>query len=100
MMLDMAMHKNMLLRILKNIYTEATLGPILGFKGGTAAYLFYDLNRFSVDLDFDLLDLSQKEYVFERIKTVLEQYGDIKDSYVKTSTIFFRLSYQENHQSI
>lgn len=56
MMLDAAHHKTILIRILKDIYTDTTIGPFLGFKGGTAAYLFYDLNRFSVDLDFDLLD--------------------------------------------
>ena len=54
-MLDTDRHKNILIKILKDIYTDNTIGPILGFKGGTAAYLFYDLPRFSVDIDFDLI---------------------------------------------
>ena len=51
MILEISTHKNILLQILKDIFTNSAIGPILGFKGGTAAYLFYDLNRFSVDLD-------------------------------------------------
>lgn len=100
MMLDAANHKNILIRILKDIYSDATIGPFLGFKGGTAVYLFYDLNRFSVDLDFDLLDVSREKEVFDRIKEILEEYGTIKESFEKRYTLFFRLAYAENHQNI
>lgn len=100
MMLDAANHKNILIRILKDIYTDLTIGPLLGFKGGTAAYLFYDLNRFSVDLDFDLLDVSREKYVFDRITEILTEYGTIKESFEKRYTLFFRLSYVEHHQNI
>jgi predicted nucleotidyltransferase component of viral defense system len=100
MMLDAAHHKTILIRILKDMYTDATVGPFLGFKGGTAAYLFYGLNRFSVDLDFDLLDVSHEQSVFDRIKEILAEYGTIKESYKKRYTLFFRLSYTENHQNI
>ena len=55
MTLNYSIHKNIQLQILKEIYTDTTIAPLLGFKGGTAALMFHDLNRFSVDLDFDLL---------------------------------------------
>lgn len=100
MMLDAVTHKSILIRILKDIYTNATIGPLLGFKGGTAAYLFYGLNRFSVDLDFDLLDLSKKELVFEELKKILEEHGVIKELFEKRYTLFFRISYIENLQNI
>ena len=100
MMLDAATHKNILIRILKDIYTNATIGPFLGFKGGTAAYLFYGLNRFSVDLDFDLLDLSKKTEVFEQLKKILEEHGVIKESYEKRYTLFLRISYIDKLQNI
>lgn len=100
MMPDAATHKNMLIRILKDIYTNATIGPFLGFKGGTAAYLFYGLNRFSVDLDFDLLDSSKKHQVFEQLKKILEEHGVIRDSYEKTHTLFLMVSYSEKHRNI
>lgn len=100
MMLDAAHHKTILIRILKDIYTDATIGPFLGFKGGTAAYLFYDLNRFSVDLDFDLLDETKERYIFEHISKILGEYGTIKDAYEKRYTLFFNLSYEDKHQNI
>jgi predicted nucleotidyltransferase component of viral defense system len=99
-MLDATNHKNILIRILKDIYTDATIGSSLGFKGGTAAYLFYDLNRFSVDLDFDLLDPSNQQQVFDQIQEILSGYGTIKESLQKRYTLFFRLSYTDNHQNI
>lgn len=100
MMLDAANHKTILIRILKDMYTDATVGPFIGFKGGTAALLFYGLDRFSVDLDFDLLDPSKEQYIFEQIKKILQEYGVIKESYEKRHTLFFRLSYADNHQNI
>lgn len=100
MMLDAATHKNVLIRILKDIYSNSSIGPLLGFKGGTAAYFFYNLNRVSVDLDFDLLDPLKESIVFEQIRTILHEHGTIKESYEKKHTLFFRLSYRENHQNI
>ena len=98
MMLDTATHKNILIRILKDIYTNAAIGPFLGFKGGTAAYLFYGLNRFSVDLDFDLLDDIQENQVFEELKKILEEYGVIRESYEKNDILFLMISYSEKIQ--
>ena len=54
--MDISIHKNILFQILKDIYSDTTIAPLLGFKGGTAALLFFELDRFSVDLDFDLFD--------------------------------------------
>lgn len=89
-------------RILKDIYADASLAPSLGFKGGTCAYFFYNLPRFSVDLDFDLLKNGEgiEEAVFKKIKNIAEAYGTIKDSYVKRNTIFVLLSYGEDDRNI
>ena len=54
-MFNTNLHKNIIVKVLKEIYSDISLGPILGFKGGTLVYLLYNLPRFSVDLDFDLL---------------------------------------------
>ncbi len=98
MSLDTIKHKNILIRILKDIYTDSTIGPILGFKGGTAAYLFYDLNRFSVDLDFDLLDFKKEDYVFERVQKILEGHGAVKEAQKKRFNLFYVLSYDNKIQ--
>jgi predicted nucleotidyltransferase component of viral defense system len=95
MALNIALHKSILLSILKDIFTDAELSQSLGFKGGTAMLLFYHLNRFSVDLEFDLLDQTKEEYVFEEIKKILEKYGTF-ESHKKRYTLFFILSYKGN----
>src|SRR5579862_3073381 len=94
MTLEITPHKNTLLHILKDIYSDSTIGPILGFKGGTAAYLFYNLSRFSVDLDFDLLNSDRENYVFEQVQKILEKYGIIKEARKKRFSFFYLLSYE------
>lgn len=93
MTLEIATHRNMLIRILKDIFTDQEIAPALGFKGGTAAYLFYDLGRFSVDLDFDLLDADKENIVFEKLKTILQEYGLLKEARKKRYSLFYLLSY-------
>lgn len=95
MALDTAKHKNVLIKILKDIYTDPTISPILGFKGGTAATFFYDLDRFSVDLDFDLLDSDKEDYVFDRVKAIVENYGTLKEAQKKRFNLLYILSYDD-----
>jgi predicted nucleotidyltransferase component of viral defense system len=99
-MLDRNVHKTILLQILKDIYTDTSLGPVLGFKGGTAAHLFYGLGRFSVDLDFDLLNEAKETLIFEKIEKILGEYGTIKEKRRKQPTVLFVLSYDEKSQNI
>ena len=99
-MLDIKTHRTILLQILKDIYTDISISPTLGFKGGTACHLFYDLPRLSIDLDFDLLDLEREKFVFEKIREILENYGEIKDKFNKRFTIFFLLSYERGASNI
>lgn len=95
MTLDIAVHKNLCVKILKDIFSDSTIGPYLGFKGGTAALLFYGLTRFSVDLDFDLLNPDYADIVFERIEAILKKYGKLKDIKDKRFTLLLVLSYEE-----
>lgn len=100
MALDISVHKSILLQILKDIYSDADISPYLGFKGGTAAYIFHDLERFSVDLDFDLLDEAKEEQVFSRIEQIVKNYGQIKEARKKRFNLFFLISYEEKAQNI
>jgi len=70
MTLDYPKHKNIMLQILKDIFSDTSLAPYLGFKGGTAALMFYGLDRDSVDIDFDLLDENKEQEVFEKIQKI------------------------------
>ncbi|MCQ2350788.1 MAG: nucleotidyl transferase AbiEii/AbiGii toxin family protein [Paludibacteraceae bacterium] len=73
-------HKYYMLQILKDIYNDTDLSSLLGFKGGTALMFFYNLPRFSVDLDFNLLDKEKEQLVYERVQTILLKYGRIIDA--------------------
>jgi predicted nucleotidyltransferase component of viral defense system len=100
MTVDYAKHKNILLQILKDIYSDTSIAPHLGFKGGTAAHLFYGLNRDSFDLDFDLLDESKQQIVFEKIQKIAESYGKVIDSRIKRFNLLNVISYDAKSQNI
>jgi len=101
-MLNREKHQLIMGRILRDIYADASIAPLLGFKGGTCAYFFYGLPRFSVDLDFDLLkdDENDQKLVFGTIGKILKTHGEIKDSHIKRNTIFFLLSYGDADHNI
>lgn len=99
-MLNQITHKSILIQILKDIFTNTIISPFLGFKGGTALYVFYHLDRFSVDLDFDLLDDSKKDIIQEQIEMILKSHGVLKQSRIKRYSIFFLLSYHDDSLNI
>jgi len=68
-MLNKEKHQLIMGQILKDIYTDVSISSLLGFKGGTCAYFFYGLGRFSADLDFDLFSTknSAQKLVFEKV---------------------------------
>lgn len=100
MTLDYSKHKNILLQILKDIYSDTSIAPHLGFKGGTAAMMFYNLPRHSVDLDFDLLDETKEKEVFEKINQIISTYGKITESYIQNNNLKNVVSYEANTQQI
>lgn len=89
-------------RILKDIHADVSIAPLLGFKGGTCAYFFYNLPRFSVDLDFDLLQPSEENQktVFDKTKLIIGKYGEVKDIRIKRFTVFAWLSYGDADHNI
>jgi predicted nucleotidyltransferase component of viral defense system len=76
-MIDINRHRYYLMQLLKEVYADPELANWLGFKGGTALMFFYDLPRFSVDLDFDLLQPEKQEAVFEKVRRIILKYGSI-----------------------
>jgi len=96
--LNIAQHKMHLSSILLDIAKDNQLSPVLGFKGGTAVMLFYDLPRFSVDLDFDLI--GNIDGVVERMTMLLTKKYKIKDQSQKWNTLFWLLSYKDGEAHI
>jgi predicted nucleotidyltransferase component of viral defense system len=100
MSLNIPTHKTILFQILKDLYSDTSISPLLGFKGGTAALMFYGLDRFSIDLDFDLLDDTKEEQVFEKVTSILKKHGTLKESHKKRFSLFFLLSYEDKAHNI
>jgi len=100
MSLDYPKHKNILLQILKDIFFDTSLSSYVGFKGGTAALMFYGLNRNSVDIDLDLLDESKEQEVFEKIQKIAMGYGKVVDSRIKRFNLITIISYDLKSQNI
>lgn len=89
-----------MLEVLKAIYYDNLLGPILGFKGGTLLYILYNLPRFSVDLDFDLLDPEKESQVLPRLKEIITKIGNIEESTNKRFTLFTLLNYEKGQRNL
>lgn len=81
--MDINKHKFFMMQVLKDIYTDKELATCLGFKGGTALMFFYNLPRFSVDLDFNLIDKEKEQKVYEKVRGILLKYGKIFDEAIK-----------------
>ena len=99
-MIDINRHKFFLVQILKDIYTDIELANYLGFKGGTALMFFYDLPRFSVDLDFNLIDVEKEDIVYGKVRKILLKYGTIFDEAKKFYGPLIVLDYGINERKL
>lgn len=71
-MFNRQQHEYFLKKILLDIFNEPRLNSQLVFKGGTCLYLFYDLERFSVDLDFNFI--GDGKFSAAILTQILEKY--------------------------
>ena len=87
--MNQARHRMQMINILLKLYKDTSVAGVLGFKGGTAAFLFYDLPRFSVDLDFDLLvdlDNSKREELIQKMTVIFKKDFEIREQSDKRFT--------------
>ena len=66
-------------QILSLIFKDKDLCNIMAFKGGTALMFFHNLNRFSTDLDFNLLVPDKLDMLYDRVRAILTRFGTIDD---------------------
>jgi len=87
-----AVHKAWMFRVLKEIAEDSYLVSVLRFKGGTCASMRNLLDRFSVDLDFDLAgDKKEVPKVQKHLEMIFEELGlEIKDKSQKAPQYFLR----------
>ena len=99
MIFDKSLHRQKMFQIITDIY-KSPLAHKLGFKGGTLAYFMYQLDRFSTDLDFDLLDPLIGDKILDEVSKIISKYGNIKDIHSKRFTYFLLLDYGAHHKNI
>lgn len=100
MTINISTHKTILFQILKDIYSNTNIAAFLGFKGGTATLMFYNLDRFSVDIDLDLLDETKEDLVFQEVTKIVQKHGTLKESYKKRFNLFYLISYEDKSHNI
>lgn len=96
-MLDKNKHGQILKNILRDIYTTTDLEARLIFKGGTCLYLFYGLDRFSVDLDFNL---TAEDFNDQLVTNIIIKYLTINDQMNKHFTWLWLGSYGKGKQKV
>ena len=89
-MLNTDTHRYIMFQILKDIF-QSDIWKYLAFKGGTACYFLHSLDRFSTDLDFDLLE---ERDIDVTLMAILEKYWKVK----KWNKLI--LSYGDNETNI
>lgn len=99
-MVDINKHRLLLFQLLKDMFEDKELAASLGFKGGTALMFFYDLPRFSVDLDFNLLNPDKEEQVYAKIRKLIMKYGTIHDEARKYYGILCVLDYGSGERKL
>ena len=99
MSLDIKKHRIVMINILKDIITSP-YGKILWFKWGMLLYFLYNLDRFSTDLDFDLLSKVDEEKMLNDLSQICSKHGKIKDIYNKENTLFLLIDYQQHEMNI
>lgn len=88
-----AYHKARLYRLLIKILDDQELSPNIFFKGGSCAALLGFLDRFSVDLDFDLKQETDKAKLRKRLHRIFKELNlEIKDE--SKEALQFFLKYQ------
>lgn len=95
-----AVHANWLYRVLTEIVDDPFLNAHLRFKGGTCAAMRGFIERFSVDLDFDMPDQSQTDEVCQHLEQVFANLGlEIRDHSHRVPQYFVQYPSRANERN-
>lgn len=95
-----AVHKMQLYRLLSHLVDDPVLNQRLFFKGGTAAAMLGWLDRFSVDLDFDVVTDFDKRRIDKSLKQIFKKLGfQIKDESKRALQFFLRYEARPGYRS-
>lgn len=86
-----AIHKAWLYRLLIGIVDNQNINRKVFFKGGTCASMLNFLDRFSVDLDFDLDENVSKQALREKLHVLFKKLNlTVKDESQKALQFFLK----------
>ncbi len=88
-----AFHKTIMIRVLSSFFNNKEIKKRVAFKGGSCASMAGFLDRFSVDLDFDLLEKKRKEKIRKEIKNTIYSL-DLKIKTQSAKELFFIVKYK------
>ncbi len=87
-----ALHKSYLNRLLMEMIDRPLLAQSLAFKGGSCASMLGYLDRFSIDLDFDVLRGADEIALRQEFRRAFDILG-MKIAGELTNVLFFQLRY-------
>ncbi len=87
------LHKFQLQQLLTAVVDDQYISQHVCFKGGTCAEMSGFLDRFSVDLDFDLIDSIDEKLFRSRVSKIATKLGLIDDN-KNTISLFFNFKYK------
>lgn len=88
-----AKHKVQLIRLLTALVDDTYISRVSHFKGGTCAAMLGYLDRFSVDLDFDIVKSADMHTVEKNIISIIARLGlEIKNR--SAHSLFYTLKYK------
>jgi len=95
-----AYHKSQMFRLLAEIADDSVLAQELYFKGGTCAQMLGYLDRFSVDLDFDLKEEKKTREIRDQFKNIFKNLNlEIKDESPKVLEFLLRYEAPKNERN-
>lgn len=87
------LHKAVIYRLLINLLDDRQIAQKIFFKGGTCAGMLGWLDRFSLDLDFDLKKKAPKKVLRKRLVKIFKRL-DLTIKEEAKETLFYVLKYQ------
>ena len=97
---EQALHKSVLIRVLSHILDDTFLSQNLFFKGGTCASMLGYLDRFSVDLDFDISSKSKIAEVGAKLENIFKNINlSVKDQSQNTIQYYLKYEAPENSRN-
>ena len=86
-----AIHKGQMYRLISEII-DSSVSQNVYFKGGTCAAMLDFLDRFSIDLDFDIKKKADKKNINKQLKKIFKKL-DLELKQKSKNTLFYLLKY-------